>query len=209
MEDKEAFVGLFFGREAFVDAHGGFYYVAAGQRRHIRQEHVKQIMCPDGIEIANNTVHKNNVGVPSASSSSSASTPTSLSASIPDELPSAHQNDLAFIAQPQTSVLGVRFQIVQMGKGTFPLYLNQTVKIDYTVWYDYFEGNKMVHKKGWSVVVSDLYFPWEREAVLSMRVGEIRRMIVPPSVHRLGKTKRYVEIRLIHMEHTRTLNSRG
>ncbi|CEM38760.1 unnamed protein product [Vitrella brassicaformis CCMP3155] len=35
MADREAFVGLFFGHEAFVDARGGFYIVAAGQRRRI------------------------------------------------------------------------------------------------------------------------------------------------------------------------------
>jgi len=73
---------------------------------------------------------------------------------------------------------GVRHRIVTYSRGRVPT-LNRRVKFDYVGWYDAFNGrDKCFGRAGWVSRVSD-WGGWFREALLSMRVGEVRRIIAP------------------------------
>jgi len=72
--------------------------------------------------------------------------------------------------------------------------LNDTVKFYEIWWRDRFDGrDKRYDLRGAVYRVSDLY-GWEREALLSMREGEVRQIIPPPGF------VRYVELRLVSIE---------
>ncbi|CEM38759.1 unnamed protein product [Vitrella brassicaformis CCMP3155] len=89
-----------------------------------------------------------------------------------------------------TVTSGVRYRIVTPGKGNVPG-ANQTVKYDEIWWSDGFDGNdKAYDERGKVLRVSD-WNGWWREAVLSMRIGEVRQIILP------GASARYVQLRLV------------
>jgi len=88
---------------------------------------------------------------------------------------------------------GARYRIVTEGTGRVPT-LNDTVKFYEIWWRDRFDGrDKRYDLRGAVYRVSDLY-GWEREALLSMREGEVRQIIPPPGF------VRYVELRLVSIE---------
>ncbi|CEM35091.1 unnamed protein product [Vitrella brassicaformis CCMP3155] len=79
---------------------------------------------------------------------------------------------------------GVRYRIVQRGDGQAPT-LNQTVRIDNLVWQGDGEGFNDRSRPRYREVderIDDSMPEWRREALLSMKVGEVRRLIVPATV---------------------------
>ncbi|CEM05769.1 unnamed protein product [Vitrella brassicaformis CCMP3155] len=83
---------------------------------------------------------------------------------------------------------GVRYQIVQHGTGMQPT-RQQTVKYDRIEWVDGFDGSKKTgNYLGRVCRVADLGYGWLPEALLSMRVGETRRLMTP--------RRYYAEVRL-------------
>mmetsp|Transcript_17933 Transcript_17933/g.43124 ORF Transcript_17933/g.43124 Transcript_17933/m.43124 type:complete len:119 (-) Transcript_17933:525-881(-) len=102
----------------------------------------------------------------------------------------ASSSDATFIRYPS----GARHRVVQEGTGRTPT-LNDTVKIDWVVWCDAFVGqDTALDFLGAVFSVSDLN-EWEREALMSMREGEVRQIKVPDLYD-----PPYVQLRLISIE---------
>ncbi|CEM32335.1 unnamed protein product [Vitrella brassicaformis CCMP3155] len=96
----------------------------------------------------------------------------------------------------EESPLGVRYEIVTAGTGPKPQ-LDSHIQYDYIEWADSFDSEtKAFHYQGWEKKVSTLG-RWSREALTSMKVGETRRLIVPPEVRKISKKTGYVELRLL------------
>ncbi|CEM38720.1 unnamed protein product [Vitrella brassicaformis CCMP3155] len=90
---------------------------------------------------------------------------------------------------------GAQYEVVQEGTGRVPT-PNDRVKFDDIEWVDGFNGrDKFVDYRGRVDRVSDLFFAWEGDAVLSMREGETRQITLPP-----GYIARYIQLRLISIE---------
>ncbi|CEM06696.1 unnamed protein product [Vitrella brassicaformis CCMP3155] len=92
----------------------------------------------------------------------------------------------------EKSASGLMYQVVEAGSGGKPNQ-NQKVRVDYTGWLDNFESDKKFDSSvdrrrpfeffaGGGQVIKG----WD-EAILSMQVGEKRRLIIPPE---LGYGKR-------------------
>jgi len=91
---------------------------------------------------------------------------------------------------------GEQYEVVEEGTGRVPK-ANDTVKYDWIWWRHAFEGlDKADHCRGAVRRVSDLY-GWERGAMLSMREGETRQIILPDGVS-------HVQLRLISIESSAT-----
>mmetsp|Transcript_27443 Transcript_27443/g.78990 ORF Transcript_27443/g.78990 Transcript_27443/m.78990 type:complete len:94 (+) Transcript_27443:492-773(+) len=74
---------------------------------------------------------------------------------------------------------GVRYRIVTEGTGRVTT-LNDRVKFDGIAWGDAFDGqDKRIDRRGEVCCVTDTV-GWLREAVLSMRGEEVRRVMLPP-----------------------------
>ncbi|CEM38766.1 unnamed protein product [Vitrella brassicaformis CCMP3155] len=101
----------------------------------------------------------------------------------------ANSNGNGLIRYPS----GARHRVVQEGAGRVPT-PEDPVKVDLISWFDAFDGReKWADIRGEVYRVSDLY-ECEREAVLSMREGEVRQIIAP------GGYGPYIELRLISIE---------
>ncbi|CEM38756.1 unnamed protein product [Vitrella brassicaformis CCMP3155] len=86
------------------------------------------------------------------------------------------------------------YRIVTEGSGRVPT-LNDSVRYDWIAWCDAFDGQRRVYdRRGWVYRVSDMG-GWLREAVLSMRVGEVRQIKLPDDY-----IDRYAQLRLISIE---------
>ncbi|CEM16910.1 unnamed protein product [Vitrella brassicaformis CCMP3155] len=75
---------------------------------------------------------------------------------------------------------GVRYKIIQQGSGAMPT-AEQQVKFDYIEWGDAWEGEVCADEPGSTCRPAELP-GWFGEAITSMRVGEVRRLMVPPDV---------------------------
>ncbi|CEM05759.1 unnamed protein product [Vitrella brassicaformis CCMP3155] len=105
-------------------------------------------------------------------------------------VPMTTNNGPAFTMTP----LGARYRIVTEGTGRVPT-ANDRVKAEWDVWRDRSDGqDKAYDFRGLVCPVSRLN-EWRREAVLSMREGEVRQIIEPD-----GFFGRYVELRLVSIE---------
>ena len=90
--------------------------------------------------------------------------------------------------------LGYRYRIVTEGTGRVPT-VSDCVKVDHIGWDDAFDGQvKCYDYRGVVNLVSDL-FEWYREAMLSMREGEVRQIRLPP-----GYGAPYLQLRLVSIE---------
>jgi len=96
-----------------------------------------------------------------------------------------------FIEMPS----GARYRIVTDGTGRVPTNYNR-VKTDEIRWFDGFDGRDKRYDHPGEVSRVSLMYEWEREAVVSMRDGEVRQIILPDS--RFGAP--YVELRLVSIE---------
>ncbi|CEM38786.1 unnamed protein product [Vitrella brassicaformis CCMP3155] len=94
---------------------------------------------------------------------------------------------------------GLRYRIVTPGTGRAPT-LNDTVEYDYIGWYDAFDGrDKACDRRGLVIRVSDRGALF-REAMLPMREGEVRQIILPiESDGPRYRTTRYRQLRLIRI----------
>jgi len=90
--------------------------------------------------------------------------------------------------------LGNRYRIVTEGTDRVPT-ANDRVKLDVTWWYDAFDGRDKRDDYRDVDRVSNLPFAWERGALLEMREGETRQIILPPRYY-----GRYSQLRLISIE---------
>ncbi|CEL94691.1 unnamed protein product [Vitrella brassicaformis CCMP3155] len=94
------------------------------------------------------------------------------------------------------SPLGVSYQVLREGNGPQPQH-HHRVKYDFKS-LDAFGGKlKQPELKGVVAAISEVHSKWRREALLSMRVGEIRRLIVPPELNELSQDTRYIEYKLL------------
>jgi len=85
-------------------------------------------------------------------------------------------------------------KVVQEGTGRVPT-ADQRVKFDEIGFTDAFDGqNKVSDYREWVIRVFD-GIEWFREAVLSMREGEVREIITP-----IGSAPTYRQLRLISIE---------
>ncbi|CEM38840.1 unnamed protein product [Vitrella brassicaformis CCMP3155] len=97
-------------------------------------------------------------------------------------------SDDCFTLSPSS---GARYRTTTEGCGTSPT-LSQTVQYDARVWRDAFDGTQTIlDAHGAESRVADFTQEWLREALLSMRTGEIRRIITPGFA--------FAHIRLIHI----------
>ncbi|CEL94683.1 unnamed protein product [Vitrella brassicaformis CCMP3155] len=93
---------------------------------------------------------------------------------------------------------GTLQRVMKEGKGAKPS-VDQKVRIDYSVWYDAFDGEKkLVDKRALESRVSDTP-RWLQETLLSMRLGERRRIVLPGGHVSGAKGARYVQIQLVQM----------
>mmetsp|Transcript_27442 Transcript_27442/g.78982 ORF Transcript_27442/g.78982 Transcript_27442/m.78982 type:complete len:95 (+) Transcript_27442:492-776(+) len=87
---------------------------------------------------------------------------------------------------------GVRYRIVTEGTGRVTT-LNDRVKFDGIAWGDAFDGqDKRIDRRGEVCCVTDTV-GWLREAVLSMREGEMRRIVLTDDRY----VGRYVQLHLV------------
>ncbi|CEM06946.1 unnamed protein product [Vitrella brassicaformis CCMP3155] len=104
------------------------------------------------------------------------------------------ETNAAFIRFPS----GTRHQVVARGSGEPPS-REQTVRYDIVGWADGFDGeDKICEGLGQEGRVGDMgdMNEWRREAILSMCVGEVRRLLVPGKVYSAGED-RFIELRLL------------
>jgi len=92
------------------------------------------------------------------------------------------------------SPYGYRYEVVQEGYGRVPT-RNDAVKIDEIWCRDAFDGqDKFIDRRGYVSPVG-ARDGWARAAVLSMREGEVRQIILPP-----GYSAPFYQMRLISIE---------
>ena len=90
---------------------------------------------------------------------------------------------------------GIRYQVVRPGSGPKPTG-DQRVKYDFIQWRDDFDGqDKRYDHRGLVSRVSSKR-EWCQEVLTDMRVGEVRRVILPGRLSKIGKDA-YIEIRLL------------
>ncbi|CEM32276.1 unnamed protein product [Vitrella brassicaformis CCMP3155] len=90
---------------------------------------------------------------------------------------------------------GVFYQVVRPGSGPKPT-RDQRVKVDYIWWADDFDGqDKKDEYRGMKGRVSDEP-EWWQQVFTDMRVGEVRRYILPARVCATGE-EAYIELRLV------------
>mmetsp|Transcript_27438 Transcript_27438/g.78968 ORF Transcript_27438/g.78968 Transcript_27438/m.78968 type:complete len:151 (+) Transcript_27438:243-695(+) len=103
-------------------------------------------------------------------------------------VPMTTNNGPAFTMTP----LGARYRIVTEGTGRVPT-LNDRVKYDRIWWGDAFDGrDKVYDDRGRVWRVYDRYY-WLNEALLEMRVGEVRQITMPYGAP-------YRQLRLVSIE---------
>mmetsp|Transcript_49380 Transcript_49380/g.123814 ORF Transcript_49380/g.123814 Transcript_49380/m.123814 type:complete len:111 (-) Transcript_49380:2969-3301(-) len=90
---------------------------------------------------------------------------------------------------------GVSYRIVTEGSGPSPN-LDSTVKFDQIEWLDAFDSPNRGEDRGDEIRVSELSAEWEREAMTHMRVGEVRRIVLPPGMYFYDRPA-FVELRLL------------
>ncbi|CEM01030.1 unnamed protein product [Vitrella brassicaformis CCMP3155] len=114
-------------------------------------------------------------------------------------------NKTAAIDEYEKTPLGVRYEILTAGTGPKPQ-LSSHIHYDNVEWRNGFNtDSKMFNLPGCKRPVSALS-SWSQEAFTSMRVGERRRLIVPPFVRKLSdNTTSYVELNLLDIITSRSL----
>ncbi|CEM16830.1 unnamed protein product [Vitrella brassicaformis CCMP3155] len=91
---------------------------------------------------------------------------------------------------------GAHFRVVQQGSGPKPT-RNQCVWYDYIHWRDDFDGrDKKGENRGWEGRVSDRE-KWWQEVFTDMRVGEVRRVILPATLAFWGGAYREYSLKAI------------
>ncbi|CEM21895.1 unnamed protein product [Vitrella brassicaformis CCMP3155] len=108
------------------------------------------------------------------------------------QVPSMQQRHFGFAQMSN----GVQYKIVQQGSGPKPT-RDQCVKVDYMGWSDDFDGqDKTFGRRGLECRVSTFVAEWLQEVFTDMRVGEVRRVILPA---RLSKKEEevFIECRLL------------
>ncbi|CEM06923.1 unnamed protein product [Vitrella brassicaformis CCMP3155] len=107
------------------------------------------------------------------------------------QVPSTRQRQFDFAQM----LNGVQYKIVQQGSGAKPT-SNQRVKFDVIEWRDGFDGqDKIGEHRGPEHLVSSCA-GWLQEVLTDMRVGEVRRLILPATLSGSGETV-YIEYRLL------------
>ncbi|CEL94699.1 unnamed protein product [Vitrella brassicaformis CCMP3155] len=100
------------------------------------------------------------------------------------------------------SPMGVRYRVIQQGTGPRPR-THHRVEFNHTSWKDGFEGQHVLQHQTNIVHAFPGMYEWAAEAVLSMRAGEVRRLIVPEELwspsSSFAKGKAYAEIQLLRV----------
>ncbi|CEM38803.1 unnamed protein product [Vitrella brassicaformis CCMP3155] len=186
-------VGLLDGCAVYEDGHGGYEADVTGQRVAIKpsfHSHIK--FCFEhhhepsvgGAKRRRQDDHNGPAAAAAAAAAAAVGGGAAVSngnnGNIPDD----------FMRYPS----GAYHKVLALGTGRVPKATDR-VKFDHVGWADAFDGqDKVIDKRGAVSSVSDRG-EWLREALLSMRVGEVRRIITPP-----GWLVRYVEVRLVSIE---------
>jgi len=107
------------------------------------------------------------------------------------QVPSTRQRQFDFAQM----LNGVQYKIVQQGSGAKPT-SNQRVKFDVIEWRDGFDGqDKIGEHRGPEHLVSSCA-GWLQEVLTDMRVGEVRRLVLPATLSTSGKEV-YIEHSLL------------
>ncbi|CEM16821.1 unnamed protein product [Vitrella brassicaformis CCMP3155] len=106
------------------------------------------------------------------------------------QVPSMQQRRFGFAQMSN----GVQYKIVQQGSGPKPT-RDQRIKYDIVDWRDDFDGqDKICEDRGREYHVSSAV-EWWQELFTDMRVGEVRRCIVPATP--AGRNELYIEYKLV------------
>ncbi|CEM38754.1 unnamed protein product [Vitrella brassicaformis CCMP3155] len=187
-------VGLFEGRNVFTDGSGLYILVQQGdggplggdrERRFIRKTDYGLIRLFDDVNLDLRQL-ASSVGVANGGGATLRQRQEG-SSSAPNS------NGDGFSVSP----LGNRYRIVTEGTGRVPT-LNDRVKVDDIWWRDAFDSqnNAFFDRRGKVWLASD-WVGCLREAMLSMREGETRQVIIPADDRYYP---RYVQLRLVSIE---------
>ncbi|CEM32327.1 unnamed protein product [Vitrella brassicaformis CCMP3155] len=182
-------VGLLDGQFVHGDGKGGYELVVNGQRLAIKpsfHSHIKFCIEPDKSSVGTDKGQENKEG-----DQLPAPAPTPAARPAADEgTADSKDNDTTDDGFVQ-HLSGALHKVVRQGSGRVPT-ANDTVKFDEIGWFDDFHGQeKAFDDRGFEWRVSDLA-DWWREAILSMREGEVRQIIRPARY-----SVRYLQLRLI------------
>ncbi|CEM38830.1 unnamed protein product [Vitrella brassicaformis CCMP3155] len=170
-------VGLLDGHFVYADGHGGYAVKVEGERVAIDPSFNRDIKPSVAGAKRRRQDDHNGPQQPAAAAAAAASDSNGIT--IPE----------GFVRLPT----GAYHKVVEEGTGRVPT-LNDRVKFDWIAWRDAFDGqNKAFDDRGWVIRVSD-WAEWFREAMLSMREGEVRRIRLP------DVDIRYRQLRLISIE---------
>ncbi|CEM29355.1 unnamed protein product [Vitrella brassicaformis CCMP3155] len=191
-------VGLFEGRNVFTDGSGLYISVQQGEggplggrreRRFIRKTDYGKISLFEDV----------NLDLRQLASSVGVTTDGGAALRQRQEGSSSSQQQIAntSIVGRWTGTLsstGQLYEVVQEGGGRVPT-LDDTVKVDIIEWRDAFDGrDKVIDSRG-LVYRASAQREWFREALLSMRTGEVRQIKVPYVSY-----PRYFRLRLVSIE---------